>query len=269
MTLGFENMLFSLGLALFGIWLLRTTMGRHALDQAPIRRTNMHPLLVLAAIVMWQVPPVLMLSLMNPLLSNQPEWIVDLVEYMIITVGACLAIIGFCVLAWLTFAQRLKGFGLRLHGLHKDFGKAVLILFCLQPLVLSMVVATDHIGKWFKGADYEMGLHEGLETLQQHPQPLLQVAVVMTAVLVAPIVEEMLFRGFLQTLFRSYVSRPWLSIAMGSLLFVTVHSNSAHWPALFVLSMGMGYAYEQSGSLWQPIFIHMLFNGTAVIPYLL
>jgi membrane protease YdiL (CAAX protease family) len=48
-------------------------------------------------------------------------------------------------------------------------------------------------------------------------------------------------------------------------MFAAVHSNVEHWPALFVLGVGMGYAYEKSGSLWRPIFIHALFNGVTIL----
>ena len=34
--------------------------------------------------------------------------------------------------------------------------------------------------------------------------------------------------------------------------------------ALFMLAMGLGYTYEKSGSLLQPIFMHALFNGVTV-----
>ena len=48
-----------------------------------------------------------------------------------------------------------------------------------------------------------------------------------------------------------------------------VHQNAEHWPVLFVLAVGMGYAYEKSGSLWRPIFIHALFNSIPILQSLL
>jgi membrane protease YdiL (CAAX protease family) len=60
----------------------------------------------------------------------------------------------------------------------------------------------------------------------------------------------------------------WAAIAITSALFATIHANPQHWPALFVLSISIGYAYEKSGSLFRPIFIHALFNATSVISVL-
>ena len=57
----------------------------------------------------------------------------------------------------------------------------------------------------------------------------------------------------------------WLSIAAGAALFAIAHANTGHWPALFILGVCLGYAYEKSGSLLRPIFIHSIFNATMVV----
>ena len=57
----------------------------------------------------------------------------------------------------------------------------------------------------------------------------------------------------------------WPAIAISSLLFTMTHADAGHWPALFVLGICMGYAYEKSGSLFRPIFIHSIFNAISVI----
>ena len=113
-----------------------------------------------------------------------------------------------------------------------------------------------------------MDQHLELELLVNHPQWPLTLSIIGVAVIVAPLVEELLFRGILQTLVRSYVDRPWLAVVVCAGLFAAVHANPEHWPALFVLGIGLGYAYEKSASLWQPIFMHALFNGTTVLSYL-
>ena len=52
----------------------------------------------------------------------------------------------------------------------------------------------------------------------------------------------------------------WMAVILTSVLFALVHQL---WtaPAIFVLSVGMGYAYERTGSLWASITMHFLFNG--------
>ena len=96
MNIGSENLFYFAGFMLFAAWLLRTSLGRRALDQAPIRRTNLHPLAVLMALIVWQAPPVLMLSLVKPFIQGRPEWVLLLVQQIVMTMGALLAILFFC-----------------------------------------------------------------------------------------------------------------------------------------------------------------------------
>ncbi len=114
-----------------------------------------------------------------------------------------------------------------------------------------------------------MQRHEQLKVVTEHPHLVLRILVVAGAVVIVPLFEELLFRGLIQTMLRSFLfefgNRVWLAIAFSSGLFVMMHEDRSHWPALFVLGLCMGYAYEKSGSLWRPIFIHAIFNATAVI----
>jgi len=100
--------------------------------------------------------------------------------------------------------------------------------------------------------------------MSQYSNLPLRISVIAVAVMVAPVLEEMLFRGLFQTMLRSFLPGPWLCIAASSALFAIVHGNPSHWPALFVLAMCMGYSYEKSGSLLRPIFIHSLFNAATI-----
>lgn len=62
--------------------------------------------------------------------------------------------------------------------------------------------------------------------------------------------------------------QTWAAIAVTSLLFATVHET---WtmPLIFLLALFLGYAYERTGSLWTTITIHLVFNTTSTVMYLL
>jgi len=81
-----------------------------------------------------------------------------------------------------------------------------------------------------------------------------------SAVLLAPIVEEFLFRGLLQMSLRRYVG-PWGAVFLGGVLFAAIHQP---WPiavALLPLAWILGYLYQRRQSLLAPILLHMLFNA--------
>jgi len=228
----------------------------------------MSPLMILPAFLLWQGPPAIILGLATPILTGLPEWVNWLVKNVIMSVGAFGAVMGFGLLSWFTFARRLKGLGLGIRHLRRDFVQALVTLFCIMPVVLVMIVGVQYAGEYFEGPEYKLGQHQELEVLTSYPQISLKISVAIVAVLAAPLVEELLFRGLIQTLIRSYIGRPWLSIAMTSVLFAMVHDQFTHWPALFALSMGIGYVYEKSGSLWQSIFMHAMFNGMSVMAFM-
>ncbi|MDH3584508.1 MAG: CPBP family glutamic-type intramembrane protease, partial [Phycisphaerae bacterium] len=92
---------------------------------------------------------------------------------------------------------------------------------------------------------------------------------VAVAVIGAPLVEEIVFRGLLQTALRHarIVLRRWGVIVVASAVFTGIHVGAADWhamPALFVLSLGLGFLYERTGSLWAPILMHALFNASQI-----
>ncbi len=228
----------------------------------------MSPLIVLAALLIWQGPATMALVFLEPHLDGIANWQQWLVRNMVMAGGGLLASGCFVLIAGLTFVRGYKGLGLGVRRIHRDLASAVAILFTIWPVVLAMIALTMRVGQKIQGPEYKMDQHLELELLVNHAQWPLTLSIIVVSVIVAPLVEELLFRGILQTLVRSYVGRPWLGVLVCAGLFASVHANPEHWPALFVLGVGLGYAYEKSGSLWQAILVHALFNGTTVLSYL-
>lgn len=79
-------------------------------------------------------------------------------------------------------------------------------------------------------------------------------------VIVAPFVEEYLFRGLLYTTARQFAGR-FAGLVATSVLFSAVHLNPSGFISLVLLSAALTLAYERTGSLWAPIVMHMVFNG--------
>lgn len=83
--------------------------------------------------------------------------------------------------------------------------------------------------------------------------------ILFAGVILAPCIEEFLFRGFFYGAFKSYIGA--LSAGLSSAaLFAVFHMNLASLPGLFVLALCLTVAYEKSGSLFVSIGMHALFN---------
>jgi membrane protease YdiL (CAAX protease family) len=78
------------------------------------------------------------------------------------------------------------------------------------------------------------------------------------------VVEELLFRGFLQNALAKYVP-IWGAIFLSSFLFALVHGQPYAIPGLMSLSIAFGYLYHRTGSLRTNIILHMANNVFALL----
>jgi membrane protease YdiL (CAAX protease family) len=86
----------------------------------------------------------------------------------------------------------------------------------------------------------------------------------LVAALLAPVVEEFVFRGvFLQTAAR-YV-RLWVAALAQALVFVAWHDQPHAYPALFMLAVLAAWLAWRSGGLLAPIALHVTNNAFAAM----
>jgi len=93
-------------------------------------------------------------------------------------------------------------------------------------------------------------------------------ATLLTFVIAAPVLEELLFRGvILDGLLRRYSART--AILVSSLLFGFMHLNPIQFVTGTILGAFAGWVYFRSRSLLACILIHMAANGTGYLMRLL
>lgn len=108
--------------------------------------------------------------------------------------------------------------------------------------------------------------HPTLELLVNEPSNYWVWAIVGGAIIGAPIVEELIFRVFLQGAMLKWLKSPWLSIIFSALAFAGVHrlsSDPQPWHTLlpiFALGLTCGVAYERTKRVGVPITMHVCFN---------
>lgn len=93
----------------------------------------------------------------------------------------------------------------------------------------------------------------------------LTVSMFFYSILLAPIGEELLFRGV--TMHQAKKVFPfWGANIMQALLFGIFHMNMIQGIYAFFLGMVLGYICEKGGSIYQSILFHMMFNfwGTII-----
>jgi len=252
------------GLLVLATWLLRTGLGKKALINAPVRRNDLLPQIAFIPFLFWFLTVWLLALLKEKSLPDISGWQNAFVENLILCLAAVPAIVTTFLIARRHFARGIKGFGFDHKTIVKDFVAALLNILATMPAVLAMMILTIIAGKLIIGPEFVMPRHKELKEILAYPQWQVQAIIVFTSILVVPFTEEILFRGMLQTLLRSYSGKPWPAVILASIIFAAFHANPPHWPALFVFSLCMGYAYEKSGSLFRSIFLHSIFNALSV-----
>jgi len=81
----------------------------------------------------------------------------------------------------------------------------------------------------------------------------------LLASFVAPIIEEVVFRGYLQSALRRRIP-AWGAITVAALVFAAIHGSLILLPLYFIIGAGLGYVYERTASIYAAIGLHMLNN---------
>ena len=88
--------------------------------------------------------------------------------------------------------------------------------------------------------------------------------ITLAAVVVAPICEEFLFRGYFYPVLKRYIGAAGAMLMAGG-LFALMHANLASLPGLFALAICLTLAFEASGSILVPMAMHAFFNALSLV----
>ncbi len=148
-------------------------------------------------------------------------------------------------------------FGTQISVTH-DLKKGALFYIALIPPVIISALLSSFVLQYFGIAVESQDI---LKSFADPEAPLwFSVYMMGLAVALAPLVEEMVFRGIALPLAAKYTS-PAGAIIGVSLLFALIHAHLPALAPLFVVAVGCSLAYIHSGSILVPITMHALFNG--------
>lgn len=106
-------------------------------------------------------------------------------------------------------------------------------------------------------------VQETVELFQKGKDPAVLILMAFAAVIVAPICEEVVFRGYLYPAAKCFAG-PWVAAVCTALMFSAAHGNMAALLPLFVFGLVLVALYEFTGSIWAPVAAHFLFNAATV-----
>jgi membrane protease YdiL (CAAX protease family) len=184
--------------------------------------------------------------------------------------GQSLALLVGVVLLWIAH-ERAPSSGLRFRW--GDLYRGLVAFLVTTPFVLVANKLSLILYERLHGRPPEAVAHQLLALYQESPTDPWIWTMLAMAVLLVPVVEETIYRGFLQTACLRLLNRRWAGVLASSAVFVAMHhlpgekAPAVPWhalPSLAALSLGMGLAFERTRRLGVPIVMHMLFNGANV-----
>lgn len=157
-----------------------------------------------------------------------------------------------------------RQFGLASRNPFACAGLALGLLAAAYPLILAASQATVVL---LKGKARPQNIVEFFTRAAQGSDKSEIVLTLLLGVVIAPIAEETIFRGYLYGVLKRYGGGLLAALA-SALLFAGMHLNAASMAPLFVLALCLTLAYEAFGSLLVNILMHAFFNLSMFIALL-
>lgn len=126
-----------------------------------------------------------------------------------------------------------------------------MLLVCV-PLVLSAMFVLNAFNEWLALPNWGA---EAFEGMSRNAWGLLSIVVA------APVVEELLFRGGVMNSLRRAGYGARATIVWSALIFGVFHLNPAQIPFAFLLGLLLGWLYHRTGSLLPGLLCHFINNA--------
>lgn len=186
---------------------------------------------------------------------GQPEWTLALYagQYGL---GLFVLLLVPVVLQKMNKQQLRELFGVTRWPIFKDFGMALLLFVPYFGVSLALQAL---IAAFVPGFNVDQTQDVGFNDINGTTQ---LVVTFIALVVLAPIAEELIFRGYLFGNARKYLG--FIPAALiTSVLFGLVHGQWNVGLDTFVLSMFLCYLRDSTGSIWSSVFLHAFKNGLA------
>jgi membrane protease YdiL (CAAX protease family) len=203
--------------------------------------------------------PILIKTLLEHLFKNQSisAPIIDLISTCVSLLASLVFVC--CICGTLRIRNCKKNWLTLLMEGACGFGVALPIILLASWLWLALLIALNKFG--FNVTLQEQGPVILFSKLSGFlPKFLFSLAVIT----IAPIVEELIFRGGLYRVFKSHLTRRSSAI-LTSIIFAALHFNPVALLPLFIFSIFLIKSYDRSENIFVPIIMHTIFNCNSLV----
>ncbi len=130
------------------------------------------------------------------------------------------------------------------------------LLVWVGVLSAALILPSQYL-EGFINTDMPDNLVEMFKMIMSHPLGYLTVGII------APVAEEVVFRGAILRRLLDIGGHPWVAIAGSALIFGAIHGNMAQFYHAFFMGLLLGWIYLRTGSILPGIIIHWVNNSIA------
>jgi tetratricopeptide (TPR) repeat protein len=142
-------------------------------------------------------------------------------------------------------------------------GTAKTVWLSMLWLVLALLVGS-WCARWVAWVTHRSLTAQEIIPIIQYALRANPVTAVLCVVVVAPIAEEIIFRGLIYGALENWL-RVVGAILGSAFIFAMVHFQFVHFAPIFLLGVVLGWTRWKTGSLGLPILLHVLNNGLALL----
>lgn len=180
--------------------------------------------------------------------------------------------IGFFVLPSLLMAQALSSHPEEYLGLTQkpkvlNFFLSIALLLAALPIVEALIYVNEQLPfmGYFSDALDNQRTNQNI-LLMTEMSSLGGFAFTFTVMAIIPAVgEELMFRGILQNLLLKMRNNIHFAAVFTGAIFGILHGQPTHFLGLFALGTLFGYLKEWTKTLWIPIVLHLINNGSLLV----
>lgn len=154
-----------------------------------------------------------------------------------------------------------EAFGIRPGSLARACGRGLFFLLAALPPVWLSAALSERVCQALR---FPTEKQEVMQLFLESESDALRAAIMFMAVVMAPLFEEMFFRGLAYPALKRHIGAT-AALLVTSVGFAAIHLHPLSFLPLTVLAIGLTLAYEATGNLLVPIVMHSVFNLMTIV----
>lgn len=159
------------------------------------------------------------------------------------------------------YHQSIAALGLSVTNLFSNIKQGIKRYLITLPLIMLAGFIINLISSYY-GQNPEM--QDVVRWVLEEKSLFILVSLIFFGIIIAPVIEEIMFRGFLQPALKNSFGRRYAVVVSAS-LFAAVHMDIFAFFQIFILGMLLGYLYEKTQTLVASIVVHILHNSLTLV----